>query len=56
MTKWFCTRCGYVYNEAEGDVQHGIAANTPFDQLPETWVCPKCKAGKDAFRMMGKKP
>ena len=27
----------------------GIAAGTPFEDLPEDWVCPLCSAGKDDF-------
>jgi len=41
--------CGYVYDPAQGDVDHGIAPGTPFDSLPETWVCPKCGAEKEYF-------
>ena len=33
-----CSKCGYVYDE-----------ETPFEELPDTWVCPLCGAGKDAF-------
>ncbi|MDA3785299.1 MAG: rubredoxin [Deltaproteobacteria bacterium] len=32
-----------------GDENAGIAPGTAFDDLPETWVCPLCGAGKDAF-------
>ncbi len=42
MKKYVCIVCGYVYNpEEEG---------TPFEDLPEDWVCPICGASKEDFR------
>ena len=41
--------CGYVYESDEGDYQSGIEPGTPFDELPENWVCPKCGAEKEHF-------
>ena len=52
MDKYACTICGYIYDEAEGDADTGVAAGTKFDALPEDWVCPTCGAGKDAFVKM----
>ena len=26
-----------------------ISPNTPFDKLPDSWVCPVCGAPKDMF-------
>jgi len=49
MAKYKCTICDYVYDEAVGDPEHGIAPGTKFDDLPETWVCPICGVGKDKF-------
>lgn len=49
MEKYVCLLCGYVYEPEEGDSSSDIAPNTPFEQLPETWKCPVCKAGKDQF-------
>lgn len=48
MDKWECP-CGYVYDPAEGDAQNNIPAGTPFDNLPEDWVCPVCSAEKEYF-------
>ena len=44
-----CNICGYTYNEAEGDPDHGIEPGTPFDQIPESWICPICGVSKDYF-------
>ncbi len=49
MVKWLCTRCGYIYDEENGDPDRDIAPNTLFQDLPASWVCPRCKAPKSAF-------
>ena len=49
MKKYVCDLCGWVYDEATGDADNGIAAGTTFDQLPEDLVCPLCGATKDQF-------
>ena len=49
MKKWRCTVCGYIYNPEEGDSSQNIQPGTPFESLPDDWVCPVCGAGKDAF-------
>jgi rubredoxin len=49
MDKWECQVCGYVYDPAEGDNDGGIAPGTPFEDLPDDWVCPVCGVGKDEF-------
>ena len=49
MERWRCTVCGYVYDPSMGDPVGGIPDETPFEQLPEEWVCPTCGATKDLF-------
>ncbi len=49
MEKYVCKVCGYVYDPAVGDPDSGINPGTPFDKLPDSWVCPICGAGKDQF-------
>ena len=48
--KYVCTVCGYVYDPDKGDSRNGIAAGTAFEDLPDGWVCPRCKASKSAFQ------
>jgi nitrite reductase (NADH) large subunit len=48
--KYECTTCGHIYDPAEGDPEHGIPKGTPFENLPEDWVCPLCSMGKGAFQ------
>ena len=47
-----CIICGHVYNPAEGDPEAGIAPGTPFEDIPDTWVCPECGASKADFEEM----
>ena len=49
MKKYVCDVCGWVYDEAEGDAELGIAAGTKFKDLPEDFECPLCGVGKDSF-------
>jgi len=49
MQKWKCSVCGYEYDPAAGDPDSGIAPGTPFEKIPDNWVCPVCGVGKDQF-------
>jgi rubredoxin len=49
MKSWQCMICQYIYDPAEGDPANGIAPGTPFEEIPDSWVCPLCGAGKDSF-------
>ncbi len=41
--------CGYVYDPAIGDPANGIEPGTPFEDIPDGWVCPDCGVEKDMF-------
>lgn len=47
-----CLICGWIYDEAEGAPEHGIAPGTPWEQVPPDWACPECGAGKQDFEMV----
>ena len=47
--KYVCEICRYVYDEADGDPDNGIAAGTSWEALGEDFSCPLCGAGKDNF-------
>jgi rubredoxin len=49
MAKYKCTVCGYIYDPELGDPDNGIKAGTPFEKLPDDWVCPICGAAKSDF-------
>lgn len=47
--KYLCEPCGYIYDPVLGDADGGIAPGTPFEELPDDWVCPVCGLGKEVF-------
>ncbi len=44
-----CNGCGYEYDQMLGDPENDIAPGTPFEKLPEEWICPECGEAKDQF-------
>jgi hydroxylamine reductase len=50
MMKYKCDECAYIYDPNDGDEKTGVPPNTPFENLPDDWVCPVCGAAKDQFR------
>jgi rubredoxin len=50
--RYICKVCGYIYEPDVGDPDHGIAAGTAFEDLPDDWVCPVCGAPKNRFAPM----
>ena len=49
MKQYVCDVCGWRYDEAQGDPDHGIAPGTKFEELPDDFTCPLCGVGKDEF-------
>jgi len=55
VNRYKCKLCGYVYSPLRGEPHNGIPAGTPFEDLPETYICPICgmegkgKIGKWGF-------
>ena len=50
--KWMCLTCGHIYDEAEGDAATGHPPGTRFEDLPLSWRCPDCGAGKEDFELV----
>ena len=48
-TEWMCGVCRYVYVAQAGDPKANIPPGTPFEDLPDDWVCPLCGAEKEYF-------
>ena len=46
--KYVCV-CGFIYDEAEGDPDSGVAPGTAWADVPEDYLCPVCGLGKDSF-------
>jgi rubredoxin len=51
MRKWECIVCGFIYDEANGLPEEGIAAGTRWEDIPEDWACPECGIAKADFEM-----
>ncbi|MFC2007270.1 rubredoxin [Chloroflexota bacterium] len=49
MAKYRCTVCGYIYDPELGDSENNIEPGTPFEEIPDNWVCPLCGAAKTEF-------
>jgi rubredoxin len=49
---WMCLICGWIYDEADGAPDHGIAPGTPWSEIPMNWTCPECGARKEDFEMV----
>ena len=49
MKQYVCSVCGYVYDEAAGAPDDGLAPGTLWADVPEDWVCPLCGAAKAEF-------
>ena len=52
MKVWKCIVCGYVYDEAAGEPDDGIAPGTRWEDVPEGWACPDCGVTKGDFEMV----
>lgn len=48
MKRYVCP-CGYVYNPELGDIEAGIEPGTPWEEVPEDFLCPVCGLSKDSF-------
>lgn len=51
--KYICEVCGYIYDEEVGDPDNGIAPGTPWENVPEDYLCPLCMVGKEFFQPVG---
>lgn len=49
---WRCTACGFVYDEATGAPEEGLAPGTRWADIPEDWCCPQCGTEKQDFEMV----
>jgi rubredoxin-NAD+ reductase len=47
--QFICHACGYIYDEAVGDPDSGLAAGTRFEDIPADWACPLCGVTKADF-------
>ena len=52
VKKYMCLICGFIYDEAAGLPDEGIAPGTRWEDIPISWRCPDCGSGKEDFEMM----
>ena len=52
MLRFKCSICGYVYDEAAGIPEQGIAPGTKWEDLPDDYVCPLCGAPMSVFKQL----
>lgn len=49
MKKYRCCVCDWLYDPEKGDPENQIQQGTPFEALPDGWICPVCGEKKFAF-------
>jgi len=52
FSTWMCLICGFIYDEATGLPEEGIAPGTRWEDIPMNWTCPECGARKEDFEMI----
>jgi rubredoxin len=52
MKTYQCAICGFIYDEASGLPEDGIAPGTKWADVPESWECPECGVAKIDFDMV----
>ncbi len=52
MDTYECLSCGYNYIPEQGDIDSGVEPETPFEDVPDDWVCPECGAKKETFAII----
>lgn len=50
--QWVCVICGWIYDEAAGVPEEGIAPGTRWADVPVDWRCPLCDVGKEDFALV----
>jgi rubredoxin-NAD+ reductase len=54
--RYICDACGYIYDEAKGDPDSGLAAGTRYEDIPDDWYCPLCGLSKTDLRLIPEAP
>lgn len=50
--RYMCSICGFIYDEAKGWPEDGIAPGTRWEDVSDDWYCPDCSAAKVDFQMV----
>jgi len=54
--RYICDACGYIYDEAKGDLDSGLEPGTRYDDIPDDWYCPLCGLSKADLRLLPEAP
>lgn len=54
--RWICDACGFIYDEAQGDPDSGLAPGTRYQDIPDDWQCPLCGLSKSDLRLLPETP
>ena len=49
---YMCLIFGFIYSQAPGLPDEGIAPGTRWEDVPMNWSCPECGARKEDFEMV----
>ena len=49
--KYMCLICGYIYDEEHGLPEAGLPPGTRWEDVPLSWRCPDCGAGREDFEL-----
>lgn len=52
MDKYICKICATIYDPQKGEIEDGIGPGTPFNKLPDSWICPVCGCTKDKYEIL----
>ena len=47
--KYVCTVCGYIYDEAAGDPDNGVAPGTAWADVPRTGYAPSAPSARTSL-------
>ncbi|MCF7811121.1 rubredoxin [bacterium] len=50
MKYYICSICSFIYDPEAGYPDNEILPGTPFENIPDDWVCPECGSDKTVFQ------
>lgn len=52
MDKYICTVCATIYDPTLGIPEDEISPGTPFEKIPQDWMCTVCGSPKDKYILL----
>lgn len=50
MQAYFCSVCGYLYDDETAEKHHDTGEAIPFEELDTEWTCPVCAVAQRLFQ------